>query len=51
MADGASVAVMFFSSGRVAFGFVSLLRHFISTLLAFAYPPTRVPTIQGEALG
>jgi len=37
---------MFFSTGRVAFGFVALLWHFISTLLAFAYPPTRVPTIQ-----
>jgi len=37
---------MFFSTGGVAFGFVALLWHFISTLLAFAYPPTRVPTIQ-----
>jgi hypothetical protein len=42
----AVVAVIFFSTGRVALGFVALLWHFISTLLAFAYPPTRVPTIQ-----
>ena len=40
------VAVIFFSTGRVALRFVALLWHLISTLLAFAYPPTRVPTIQ-----
>ena len=40
------VAVVFFTTGRVALGFVSLLWHFISTLLASAYPPTRAPIIQ-----
>ena len=40
------VAIVFFSAGRVALGFVSLLWHFVSTLLAFAYPPTRAPIIQ-----
>jgi hypothetical protein len=40
------VAVVFFATGRVAAGFVALLWHLISTVLAFAYPPTRAPTIQ-----
>jgi|SRR5882672_5120254 len=40
------VAVTFFSTHRVGLGFMALLWHLISTLLAFAYPPTRVPTIQ-----
>jgi hypothetical protein len=40
------VAVVFLSTGRVALGVLSLLWHFVSTLLAFAYPPTRAPVIQ-----
>ncbi len=40
------VAVIFFCIGRIALGFLALLWHFVSTLLAFAYPHTRVPTIQ-----
>jgi hypothetical protein len=42
------VAVVFFSTGRVALGFLSLLWHFVSTLLAFVYPPTRAPIIQAK---
>src|SRR5260221_8709207 len=45
------VAVIFFCTGRVALGFVALLWHFISTVLAFAYPPTRAPIISGEVMG
>lgn len=44
------VAVIFFCTGRVAFGFVALLWHFISTLLAFAYPLTSLPIIQEKFL-
>ncbi len=40
------VAVVFFCTGRVAFGFVALFWHFISTLLSFAYPRNSLPTIQ-----
>lgn len=34
-------AIILFSMGKLMLGFVSLLWHFISSLLAFAYPPTR----------
>ena len=40
------VAVLLFTTGRVALGFLALLWHFVSTLLAFAYLPTRAPIIQ-----
>lgn len=43
-----TVAVIFFSTGRVALGFLSLCWTIVSTLLAFAYPPTRNTIIQDK---
>jgi hypothetical protein len=40
------VAIIFFSTGRIANGFIALFWNFISTGLAFAYPPTKMPIIQ-----
>jgi hypothetical protein len=48
-----TVAVTFFVTGRIALGFLSLCWTIVSTILAFAYPPTRNPIIQqklGEQL-
>jgi hypothetical protein len=40
------VAIIFFSTGKIAAGFIALFWHFISSALAFAYPATSHATIQ-----
>ena len=37
------IAAYFFYEGKVAIGVLALLWHFVSTILAFAYPPSGVP--------